>query len=63
MNNAQRRKEKKGLYRACMNNDNNVFVQIVWLGESLSYILSLKGWEAARFDFHLLPESYPEIIL
>lgn len=34
-----------------MYNEGNVFVQFVWLGESLSYILYLKGAEDAHFDF------------
>lgn len=45
-----------------MYNEGNVFVQFVWLGESLSYILSLKGAEAAHFDFPA-PENDAEMIL
>lgn len=37
-------------HNSCMYNDGNVFVQFVWLGESLTYILYLKGAEAAPFD-------------
>lgn len=53
---------EKNLHSACMYNEGNVFVQFAWLGGSLSYILFLKGAEAAHFDFPA-PENDAEMIL
>lgn len=53
---------KKTPHSSYMYNEGNVFVQFVWLGESMSYIVYLKGAEAAHFDFPVT-ENDAEMIL